>query len=244
MKKYSFIFVILGCLALAQVSFAAMSSTNYKIPSDVLGSGGDDSSSTNYKVNDTLGETIVGPSSSTNYKAQQGFWYTADFMLSIACPASVSMGAIAATGQSNLATNSATCTVITDSAAGYELAWKAAEATMKTDPDNGTPVNAYTPGGASPEVWSVATTDSEWGGHLGASSTTVDTGVWGSADTYGAGRWFNVATTDYIIASRDDRTTPSGDSEVIFFGAEVGTSKVQPNGSYDVDVTFTATSLD
>jgi hypothetical protein len=243
MKRIFFIIVVFSMIASSHASFAAMTSSNYKIPSDILGSGGDDSSSSNYKVNDTLGETVVGPSSSTNYKAQQGFWNTLDFTISISCPATVTMGSIAGTGQSALATNSATCNVITDSPAGYQLSWKAATANMETNPDNGTPIGPYTPGGA-PETWSVASSTSEWGGHLGASSDTVDTGVWGTADTYAGGNWYNVATTDYTIASRGDRTSPSGDDEIIFFGAEVGTGKIQPDDTYDVDVTLTALSLD
>jgi len=55
--------------------FGAMSSTNYKINSDVLAPGGWPSNSANYGLGDTMGETVIGEGSSTNYSLGAGFWY-------------------------------------------------------------------------------------------------------------------------------------------------------------------------
>lgn len=161
--------------------------------------------------------------------------------ISISCTSPVNMGAITGTGQSALGTNSSTCTVITNNSSGYSLTWQASSATMNSGGDS---IAAYTPGTPdTPEVWSVAGTDSEWGGHLGASSTTVNTTTWGALDTYAGGKWLNVKNTaSFEIANRATETSAGGDSEYIFFGAEVGASKLQPTGTYTVDVTMTATT--
>lgn len=161
--------------------------------------------------------------------------------ISIVCTDTVTMGSITGTGQSNLATNSATCTVITGNVTGYNLVWQASSATMNSGGDS---IAAYTPAVAdTPETWSVAGANSEWGAHLGASSTTVDTGIWGLADTYGGGKWLNVNNAaSFEIANRGSNTDPSGDNEYIFFGGEVGASHFQPSGTYTVDVTMTATT--
>lgn len=160
--------------------------------------------------------------------------------ISITAPADVTMGSITATGQSALTTNSATWNVKTNNSAGYSLAWQASSATMASGADT---VAGYTPSSAGvPEVWSVATAASEWGAHLGSASTVVNTTTWGSADTYGAGKWLNVNNAaPFTIASSSAATV--GDDEIVYFGAEVGSSKSQPTGTYTVNVTMTATTL-
>jgi hypothetical protein len=109
----------------------------------------------------------------------------------------------------------------------------------------GDTVAAYTPGTSNvPEVWSVAGADSEWGAHVGSTSTSVNTTTWGSADTYGAGKWLNVDNAaPFTVATRSTETSGAGDDEIIYFGAEVGASKLQPTGTYTVNVTMTATTL-
>ena len=162
--------------------------------------------------------------------------------ISIACTDTVTMGAITGTGQSALATNAATCTIITNNSGGYSLVWQASAATM-TDATADT-IAAYTPGTPNtPETWSVAGAASEWGGHLGSTSTTVNTTTWGAADTYAGGKWLNINNAaTFEIANRATETTAGGDSEITYFGAEVGASKFQPTGTYTVNVTMTATT--
>lgn len=138
------------------------SSENYAISSDVLGAGGEYGVSENYAIEDTLGEAIIGRKTSETYSDWQGFWTPDSVTLSISCDASVDMGAIIGTGQSNLTTNSALCTVITDNPSGYQLSWES----DADDLTNGVDViSAYTPAVlGTPEVWSVASVASEWGG--------------------------------------------------------------------------------
>lgn len=230
-------------LILPSSTFAEMSSTDYIInPDSINFMGIGDASSTNYQLGDTGGEVATGVSTSTNYTNEAGFWHMAmDYHIAISSPGDVTMGAISGHGQSDLATNSATWNIDTDNPAGYSLTWQASSATMNSGGDT---IAAYTPAIAdTPETWSVAVSDSEWGAHLGASSTSVDTGVWGLLDTYAGGKWLNVKTSDFQIASRATRTDPAGDDEIVFFGAEVGSSKHQPSGNYTVNVTVTATTL-
>ena len=87
MKKYLLIIIF---LANAQNSLAAMSSSNYRIDSDVVGAAGNQSTSSNYKLGDTLGEPIIGDSSSTNYQGRFGFWYMTPggSQLGLSCQAS------------------------------------------------------------------------------------------------------------------------------------------------------------
>jgi len=153
------------------------------------------------------------------------------------------MGSITGTGPSALGSNSTTCKVITNNSAGYKLEWKAGTAAMTNA--NSDTIAAYTPTSLTvPETWSIAPTASEWGGHLGALSTTPDTTTWGAADTYAGGKWLQVNdAAGYEIIRRTTDTLSSGDNEIIFFGAEVGSGSFQPTGTYTVTVTMTATTL-
>ena len=220
-----------------------MGSANYSINSDVIGSEGGFGSSTNYQVNDTMGEVGTGDSLSASYGNQAGFWSAASMAtISITAPSDVTMGAITGTGQSALATNSATWNIKTNNFSGYSLSWQASTAAMTSSTDT---VAAYTPAIAStPETWSVASTDSEWGAHLGSASTTVNTTTWGALDTYAGGKWLNVNNTaSFTIASRATKTLSTGDDEIVHFGAEIGASSFQPTGTYTVNVTMTAVTL-
>jgi hypothetical protein len=52
-----------------------------------------------------------------------------------------------------------------------------------------------------------------------------------------------VATSSRTIVSRSTRTSVSGSTEYVQFRAEVGSTAIQPDGSYSVTVTLTAVSL-
>ncbi len=164
--------------------------------------------------------------------------------ISLACDDSVTMGIITGTGASALATNQAHCNVITNNSAGYRLDWQASS-TAYMENANGDQIAAYTPETPDvPEAWSIAGTDSEWGARLTSGSTDTDA-EWGTDDTvYGAGNYFlNVSTTPREIVRRTTETDAAGSDEYIEFGAEVGATKWQPTGVYDIDVIMTATTL-
>ena len=165
-------------------------------------------------------------------------------IIGLSCtPSTVTMGSITGTGQSALTNNYTDCHVITNNSSGYKLDWKATTAALANA--NSDTIAAYGPASTGvPETWSVDTAASEWGGHLGSASTSVNTTTWGGADTYAGGKWLNIATSDFQIASRSTETTSTGDSEIIYLGAEIGTTKWQPTGTYTDTVTITATTLD
>ena len=156
--------------------------------------------------------------------------------ISIACDPSVAMGTITGTGT---ASNTGTCTIITNNASGYDLDWTASAATMTND---GSTFAAYTPASPNtPETWSVAATAAEWGGRLSSTSTYPDTGTWGtdsSDETY-----LDVDTSAYTIVSPNRETSVGGDAQVLEFKSEVGSNVLQETGSYTVNVTMTATTL-
>jgi len=167
--------------------------------------------------------------------------------IAIACQPSVTMGAITGTGYSGGAAtitasqNAAYCVVKTNNSTGYKLEWAASGVNL----DNATDlIGPYTPAGASPEVWSMATNTSEWGAHIMSISTDESSTTWGTGDTYAGGKWFNVATSNYEVLSRSTKTTPYLGSETyVLFGAQVGADKFQPTGTYNQDVTMTATTI-
>lgn len=154
--------------------------------------------------------------------------------ISISAPSNVSLGTITGTGSSS--EGSASWTISTNNSAGYKLEWTASSATMSNGSDT---IAAYTPTVAdTPETWSVASSVSEWGGRLKSSSTDTDV-EWGTDTT--SEKWLNVATTARELVSRASATASS--TQTIAFKAEIGSSKIQQEGTYTVDITVTATSL-
>ena len=233
-------FAVLGILltmAGIPLAHADPQSGNYRIPSDVNAvGGGDDARSSNYVLMDTIGEPNIGDSESALYGLNAGYRQTLETFISISGPPTINIGTIVGTGQS---TASGTYTVITDAQAGYSLAWQASAATMTSGGDS---IAAFTPTTPNvPDTWLVASADSEWGARLISSST--DAAVeWGTDDTPSE-KWLNVATSSRTIVSRNTRTSVAGSQEIIDFRGEVGSSHIQPNGTYTVTVTLTATSL-
>ena len=87
MKKYFFVILI---LLFPSSLFAAMSSSSYRIDSDVIGAAGNQSASSSYGLGDTLGEPIIGESSGASYQGKFGFWYMTPggSQLGLSCEAS------------------------------------------------------------------------------------------------------------------------------------------------------------
>jgi len=166
--------------------------------------------------------------------------------LSISCDASVSMNAISGYGQSaSTSQNEVTCNVRTNNSSGYKMEWQSSAATMTSGGDT---IGAYTPAiVGTTELWSVSSADSEWGAKLSSGSEIYgasEQSAWGTGDTYASDKWLNVNNTAaYQFFSRSVESSSDGDDQKIRFGAEVGSSKLQPSGTYSVDVTITATTL-
>ena len=166
-----------------------------------------------------------------------------DSTISITSPTDISLGNIVGTGQSTLASSFATWNVKTNNTLGYALSWQSSSASMTNA--NSDTIAGYTPASSgTPETWNVAATDSEWGAHLASTSTTVNTTTWGALNTYAGGKWLNINNiSPYTIATRNTETSITGDNEIVYFGGEIGASKLQPTGTYTTDVTMTATTL-
>ena len=170
---------------------------------------------------------------------------TLDATLAISCTDLVTMGPITGDGQSDLATNTATCNVRTNNSNGYKLEWLASTPTMISNSNPADTISSYSPiSPTTPEPWSINAADSEWGAKLKTGSTTYDAPTWGSQDTYTNGNWLNISSSSpYQFISRPSETLESGDDESILFGAQVGADHIQPSGTYEAQVTITATSL-
>jgi hypothetical protein len=72
MMRAAAILLLCACASLAH---GAMSSANFIVPSQVVGSGGAPTASANFLTTGTVGQDTIGPSSSANYSNGAGFWY-------------------------------------------------------------------------------------------------------------------------------------------------------------------------
>ncbi|MFA5871986.1 MAG: hypothetical protein WC858_04710 [Parcubacteria group bacterium] len=151
--------------------------------------------------------------------------------ISINHPTDVSMSPdITGTGSS---TGSTIWTVTTNNSSGWKLEVETDQAnTMHSGSDVFTDYTEGTPG--TPESWSIANTDSEFG--FGATGSYIETKFVG-ADKY---MGFNSTTKEQVSHSAAET---AGDDTTVIFKAEVGSTKLQPTGSYSAKVTATATTL-
>ncbi len=223
---------------------AAQKSANYKIDADVIASGGGELAlSNNYRLSDTIGEPGVGFSRAQNYDLSAGYRQAASNALSLVCFTALNLGSIPGIGQT---TAEESCTVIAESDAGYSLSWLVSTGSGGTATGHmisqfEDTIGPFSPSVVGvPETWTVAATTSEWGGRLKSSST--DSAVqWGTDLT--SEKWLNVGTgSSVLLVNRNSSTAPAGSSEQLQFRAEVGSSKIQPSGTYDVTVDFIVTS--
>ncbi len=232
------------------LSSYVMGSTNYRIDTDSVNSGGlDVSTSSNYGLLDTIGEIATEFSSSTNYNIYAGYRQTlsVESTISISSPADVNLGSInGLTGGS--ATASSTWLVTTDSPAGYSLSIKAS-----TNPALKSSISSfadYTLVGDPEFTFSIISTASEFGftpegvdivaRFKDNGSSACNTGSSDTADRC----WDAFSTTDASISSKNSSNYPSGSTTTVKYRAEVGSSKIQDSGSdYSATITVTAITL-
>ena len=110
---------------LGGVSFAQMSSTNYKVQADSANFVGGLSSSGNYTQESTFGEVATGESSSASYGIKAGYQQMASVYIAIAAVSDVTMSPDIGGLSGGTSNGSASVTVTTDSPSGYELSIKA-----------------------------------------------------------------------------------------------------------------------
>ena len=154
-----------------------------------------------------------------------------------------------------IGTNAVRCNVRTNNSAGYTLAWQAA--TGSGGASTGYMINQFedtlTPfrytqadGTTAPTAWdatAVPATVAAWGGRLADSSAghTSAPISWG-ADAASSEKWMAVSSGSTVtIAQENTETANGGSNNDIGFRVQVGGSKIQPSGTYQATVTFTAT---
>ncbi|MFA7209420.1 MAG: hypothetical protein WC120_03985, partial [Parcubacteria group bacterium] len=162
--------------------------------------------------------------------------------IAITCTDAINLNPIIGTGISTIdATNEATCNVKTNNSNGYKLEWSTASTDLTNA--NADTISGYIPTNPNtPETWNLDQATAAWGARLKSTSADPDTDTWGSSDGY-AGKWLNIDTSAYQIVSRSTETLQTGSDEILQFGAEIGSNKFQPSGTYATSVVLTATTL-
>lgn len=236
------LFALLFFLTFNDQALAAMSSGNYKIPTDSINVGGQLSTSPSYKEIDTTGELGSGLSSSTNYKLSAGFLASEYVYLSITSASDISMSSFSGlTGGTG--NGSTVWTVTTDNPAGYTLTIAASTNPALTSA--GSQFDNYTPTTSDPDyTWSVPSSAGEFGftpEGVDIYSRFLDNGSscnTGSSDTADK-CWDSATTTPKTIAYRTTGNHPSGTTTTVKVRAESGSSHIQPDGAYSATLQVT-----
>ncbi len=167
----------------------------------------------------------------------------------------LSLGTITYNGDTGVYSDSRAvkCRVVTNNTTGYTLGWRVftgsgGSKTGHLISQYEDVISAFGTGSASnyTKTWELnpaaTTNDSRWGGRVSSTSSGSDVTpmLWGTDAA--SERWARVKTgsTLTIRQSTAASQTGSGDLIKIGFRAQVGTTKVQPTGTYQTTVTFTA----
>jgi hypothetical protein len=223
-----------------------MSSSNYRVDTDSVNTGGNYSQSTSYTSQDTAGEIATGMASSTSYSLSAGYQQMSVGSISISTSPDVTLPSISGLlGGESSATS--TWTVITDNSAGYTLSIKA---TTSPALHNGISSFAdYTPAGSDPDFnFSIAPTASAFGyspegadivSRFKDNGSACNTGSSNTSNTC----WDKFTTSNVSIASSNSPNSPSGTATSVVYKAKVGSSKIQDSGSYSASIVVTAITL-
>ncbi len=243
-------FVIIFCLLYTEnLSLAAvMSSSNYKMGSDSINIGGEETSgSTSYKIRDTVGEVGTGESASTNYKMKAGYrQMQEDAYLAISSPSDLALTSIG--GLSNqVSEGTISWTVTTDNAAGYLLSVASTTTpALKSAFDS---FADYVPSGADPDYnYNNASTDSSFGFSSEGTEAISRFRDNGSVCNTGTGEtvskcWDGLSTTPKAMAGSSSPNAPSGSTVTARVRAENGADHIQSSGNYAVTLVVTAVTL-
>lgn len=224
-----------------------MQSSNYKMQSDSVNTGGGLSTSTNFGMEDTAGEIATGNSTSSNYQLKAGYQQMQEVFISMTAPANVQMSPSLGGLTGGTATGSTAFSVVTDSAAGYRVTIQSSTSTAMRSGNNS--IADYVPVGAVPDF--LFTTDATEA-HFAYSPQGADIAqrfqdagsVCGVAGSDTSNRcWDGLSTTPVEIARRGTSNHPLGETTSIIFSVGVGgTVGVQP-GQYIATTTVTALPL-
>jgi len=248
MKKY---FTILSLSLLIAVPFCSilaesMQSSTYKIMSDTVNVGGENSTSPSYMLNDTAGEVGTGLSASDNYKLSAGFWQMQESYIAISNPSNLVLTPIGGiNGEASEGTLS--WQITTDNYAGYSMS---IEATTTPALTSGTDsFTDYTPAGAIPDYdFSIDSSTSAFGFSPEGTDTIasfLDDGLIcnsGTGETSGK-CWDGLSTSEKVIAQKTTSNHPTGSIVNVRFRAESGADHIQTAGTYNAPIIVTAITL-
>lgn len=223
------------------------SSTNYRIQSDSVNTGGVLSTSASYRIEDTLGESGTGTSSSATYVIKAGYQQMHESYLAVSAPGNITLAPDIPSNGGGIADGSAAWTVTTDNEAGYTMNIRAS-----TTPALASGANSfanYVPAGANPDFTFTTPAAATRFGFTPEGVDIVqkykDNGVScnvGGSDTASA-CWGPLLTTADTVSTRTSANHPSGVATTVRFRAESGASNVQPAGSYLATTTLTVLAL-
>lgn len=223
-----------------------MGSSSYRLDSDSVNFGGNESASPSYNIGDTIGEIGTGVSTSTNYSLNAGYRQMQGSYIGISLE---QHGFSSVNGLFGGSSNASTSVgVVTDSASGYALYVKANSSPAMTG-SLGASFADYTPSGGSPDFsFTVPTTESRFGfSPEGAdivqrfkdNGSICNTGGADAADSC----WDGLTTTNAMVSQGATANHPTGATTTVKFRAEIGSSKIQDSGSYSSTVIYTAVTL-
>lgn len=232
---------------LSSLVSSRMNSSNYRIITDSLNSGGlEGSVSSNYGLVDTLGEVGTGESSSSNYKIRAGYRQLQDGYISITAEPDETISSIGGLTGGESTANSV-WTVTTDNLSGYEL-----DVRVTTDPalKSGPYSFAdYSPSGPAPDFnFTYGSTESVFGFSpegVDILQRYKDNGSAcnaGSSDT-SLRCWDGFSTTDTTVSRSYSSNHPDGEETTLQYQVGIGSERNQEGGDYSAEIIVTATAL-
>lgn len=235
-------------VCLLQVTDAqVMQSSNYKMQSDSVNTGGGLSNSETYKMEDTVGELATGNSTSTSFNLRAGYQQMQEIYMSLSAVPDVIMSPDLGGITGGVATGSTAFIVTTDNPAGYNVTINAANNPALQSGSN--TIADYVPAGADPDY--VFTTDSA-DAHLAYSPEGVDIvqryldngSICGVAGSDTPNRCYDgLSTSPVEIARRTSGTHPFGATTTLQFAVGIGGATMVPMGVYVATTTITALPL-
>lgn len=248
-KKSSTIslFIFLGLFGFGVVTDGYVaSSTNYRIERDSINFGGGFSTSTNYIIRDTLGEVATGDSSSDSYILYAGYRQPlTEYYVSISLADDLALSNISGL-LDGTTSGSRDWLVTTNNPIGYSLAIRASTNPAMTGAlDN---FADYSPVGVVPDFeFTVGNGEAVFGiSPNGADVITYfrdESGVCGTGTGNTLSRcWDGLSTSNLTISSSNGSNHPDGEETEVEFQAGIGVGKIMPAGSYQANVTLTATA--
>lgn len=168
--------------------------------------------------------------------------------ITISSPADVTMSPTIAGMTGGTGNGSATWTVITNDASGFNLKLKASASPALVFGAYSFADYTEASAGVPDFTWAVATADSEFGYTVQAATTAdlvaafKDNGTAcniGTADAVDK-CWDGFSTVDTTVINRSSITSSAGEAEVVKFKAQSGASHFQAEGTYTATITATA----